>query len=87
MFVDSTNPVRSSGPLDPLFCLDDLGIRDEDIYRLYRDVCSENIGNMLALLRAVRLGLVLQETLTHAIAHKGEGLNLGAIICKVSETA
>ena len=31
-------------------------------------------------------GLATQETLKHAIMHKGEGLNLGAIICKVQES-
>lgn len=86
LFVDSTSPIRSSEPLDPLYCLDDLDIRNEDICRLYKDVCIENIANMLALLRGVRLGLASKETLKHAIAYKGEGLNLGAIICKVQES-
>lgn len=39
-----------------LLALDDMGIRGEKLWKLYKDVCGENIGRLLLLLRANQLG-------------------------------
>ena len=58
LFVDPECVARPDGPLAPLYCLDDLGIRDSNIYLFYKEVCREHVGYMMALLRGVLLGLV-----------------------------
>lgn len=77
-FVSAQFP---AGIIGPIYYLDDLGIRDGDIYRLYK-MCRNNIADMLALLRGVKQGIISREVLVSAIANNGEGINLGALICK-----
>lgn len=85
LFVDPECALRPAGHLAPLYCMDDLGIRDSNIHLFYKDVCHGHVGYMMALLRGVLLGLVPEKVLQYAVTHKGEGINLEAIVRNVRE--
>lgn len=68
-----------------LMSLDSLGIWGNNI-RLLHEMCDRNITKMIAVLRAYQLGQlagVTREKLMHAIANKGEGIDLDAVMVAV----
>jgi hypothetical protein len=69
--------------LGALLSFDSYHIYDERIWMLFKDVCEGNVVKVIALLRAVQLGLLSISTLNHAIDNYGEGLNINECIAKV----
>jgi hypothetical protein len=65
--------------------MDTHGVYGHRIWMLYKDVCGENIENMLAVLRACQLGIITDQTMNHAIDNYGDGLDVPAILGKVKE--
>lgn len=66
-----------------LLQLDTMGIWDEQIYTLYKDVCKSNVSKVIALLRAYQLGQLAgatEEAIKYAIAHRGEGIDIDAVV-------
>lgn len=54
---DHIDPDNMMGGLGVVLFLDTLGIYGTDIYVLYSDICSKDLPKMMAVLRAVQLGL------------------------------
>jgi len=54
--------------------LDRCGIYGERIWHLYKDVCGEDLGLTMALLRAVRIAIVDADDLTQALTEDPSGL-------------
>lgn len=52
----------------PCLALDSLRIYGSDIWLLYKDICGQSIEKMMAVLRAVQLGLARREEVLNAIA-------------------
>jgi hypothetical protein len=69
----------------PIFQLDTMGIYGSRIWMLYKDVCKGNIVKVIAVLRAVQLGLISVSILNHAIDNYGEGLDINEAHMKVKE--
>lgn len=61
------------------------GITKERICRFYRDVCGEEFGRMIGLLRACKLDIITQSALLHAIDNNGEGINVDEVVNKVRQ--
>ena len=64
------------------YVLDDLNIRGERMYKLWR-FCRHNASVMLAVLRAYEMGQlagVNQRTLNYAIDNDGAGIDLDAVV-------
>jgi hypothetical protein len=63
----SIDPQCAFGPFGPPLSLDTFGIYESHIWVLYKDVCNQDMVLMLALLRAVQLGIMLETELHTAI--------------------
>lgn len=72
-------------PLMIVLTLDSMGIYGSDIWMLYKDVAHENLSWMLAIIRAGQTGLVKREVIKHAMANRGEGLDIKDTCKKVQE--
>ena len=74
--------------LAQLMALDSLGIWEERVYMLWNDVCHRDTGKTIAVLRAYQLGQlagVTKQALDHAIDHRGQGLDLEAVVAAVKQ--
>lgn len=67
------DPDAFGGGIAPLISLDSRGIYGSDIWCLYKYVCRESIVHVIAVLRAVQLGLFADFQLQHAIGNRGDG--------------
>jgi hypothetical protein len=65
--------------------LDSLGIYGPRIWRLYKDVCRQDLAVMQALLEGSRLGKFPVAVLNHAIDNYGEGLDLAPYVAPEAE--
>jgi hypothetical protein len=84
----SVDPNALFGGLAQLMALDSLGIWESRIYMLWNDVCHRDTGATIAVLRAYQLGQlagVTKQALNHAIEHRGQGLDISAIVAAVKE--
>ena len=82
------DPTDFMGGLGTILALDSLNIYDSRIWMLYKDVCGEHLGTMIAVLRAYQLGQlagVTERTLNHAIDNYGDGLDLDAVVAAVKD--
>ena len=75
----------SMHPLLTLLTFDDLGIYGSRIWMLYKDVCHEDLANMLGVLRGHQLGYITEWQLNHAIDHRGNGLDVESVLSQVKE--
>ena len=75
----------SASPIITLLTFDDLGIYGSRIWMLYKDVCHEDLTNMLGVLRGHQLGYVTEWQLNHAIDHRGNGLDVESVLSQVKE--
>lgn len=57
------DPKAFLGGLGVILSLDTHGIYGPDIWILFKDVCKQNIGHMLGVLRAVQLGIIPESTM------------------------
>ncbi len=64
----------------PLLSLDQHGIYGSRIWMLHKDVCGQEIGLTLGLLRAVQMGVLSEEKLNHAIDNRGDGFNVKDVV-------
>jgi len=60
------DPDSALGEFSGLLSLDSIGIYGSDIYILWNDICKNDIGKTLAMLRAVQLGFFNGEILKDA---------------------
>lgn len=57
-------------PVASILNMDTLGIYEHRIWMLYKNVCSENLVNMIGVLRANQLGFLSTDSLNKAIDGK-----------------
>jgi hypothetical protein len=77
------DPDDAFGGLGTILALDALGIHEERIWLLYKDVCRQDLAKMIAVLRARQLGQLAGATeaaINHAMDHGGQGLDLDKIL-------
>lgn len=65
--IPEIDPDAILGPWSHLAQLDIFGIYGSRIWSLYKDVCGQNLVNMIGLLRAVQLGFLSESRLNHVI--------------------
>ena len=70
------DPDGALGGLGILLSLDTLKIYGSRIWMLYKDVCKENLIDMLAVLRANQLGYISTIQLNRAIDNRGIGIDI-----------
>ena len=68
------------GGLGSILMLDTLGVYGSEIWMLYKDVCGEDLGKMLAVIRANQLDEVSDDIVKHAIQNRGNGLDVNACV-------
>ena len=74
---NNIDPDNMMGSLSPILQMDTLGIYGEHIYILYNDICEGNLAKMLAVLRAVQMGIFDANILKEACSRQdrsGKGL-------------
>jgi hypothetical protein len=83
------DPQNMLGGLGTLLSLDTHSIYGSHIWLFYKDVCGENLTNILGVLRGVQLGILPESQLKTAIemAEKGNQhtLNVAEVLKKVKE--
>lgn len=57
-------------PLGYLQALDNLNIKEDQIWMLYKDVCWEDIGKMITVLQAYVLGFITASEINKAISRE-----------------
>lgn len=81
------DPQNILGQVGPLLVLDECHIYGEEIWVLYHDICHDRVGEFIAVLRAVQLGILGRGQLDSALndLRRGEphGLDVPEIITKV----
>lgn len=71
--------------------MDDMGIYGSHIWLLYKDICGQNLVQLLGLLRAYQLGFVSRKAITGAIESCREplapphDLDVANLLAKVQE--
>lgn len=65
------DPQALMGSYSAFMNLDMIGVYEDRIWMLYKDVCGSNIVKTFAALRAVQLGIVSAEDLNFAIDNRG----------------
>ena len=70
------DPDSAFGGLAIIMDFDTYNITGERVWMLYKDVCRENLNDMMTVLRATQLGFVDIETVQHAIDNRGAGLDI-----------
>jgi hypothetical protein len=69
------DPQDFMGSLGPILALDTHRIYGSDIWILYKDVCRSSILNLLAVMRAMQLGITPEKTVKDAIFDVRDGVN------------
>ncbi len=78
------DPAHILGPIGYFHSLDSAGIFGSEIWRLYKDVCGEDIRVLLTLLRASDFGIVSGERLRLECREPGH-LDFAIILAQVRE--
>jgi hypothetical protein len=86
----TTDPDNALGGLGVLLSLDTLEIYGSHIWLLYKDICGENLENMLGVLRAWQLGFLTENTLKEAVLNCNRppwhhGLDVENLVAQVKE--
>lgn len=79
---EKIDPDAAFGPFAQLFSLDSFGIYGSKIWILYKDICGENLVNMIAVMRSIQLGHQPYEMLERAF-NGIEGNRLEAVTLNV----
>lgn len=72
-----------NGGLAAILSLDEYEIYGGRIWCLHKDVCAEDSLKFVAVLRAVQLGIITREQLSHAVDNRGAGLDMDAVVTAV----
>lgn len=77
----AADPRGAMGGFAPILMLDTLGIYGSPIYVLSADVCGRNVVRLMAVLRAVQLGLIPPATVQDAASRQDRsGTNLVPVL-------
>jgi len=77
------DPMDFMGEFGAMFALDSHGIYGSRIWMLYKDVCDENIGKTIAILRATQLGFLSDSDLDTGIDNYGAGIDVNSLVAQV----
>lgn len=78
------DPNSALGSFGTIMFLDELGIYGSDIWSLYKYVCYEKVGTMIAIVRAVQLGFLAKADLIAKIKDPmSDPLNVDDLVEKV----
>ena len=80
----TVDPDDAMGPFSVLFSLDNLDCYGPRIWQLFKKVCDQNPLRMLAVMRAIQLGIVRHADVTKAI-DGGARLDVDDLLAKVRE--
>ena len=88
--AEKIDPASALSAFGPLLLLDSFGFYGPSIWMLFKDVCGENLINMLGVLRAVQLGFLSQEELGIAVNNRGRKsdgtqLDVAGLLAQVRE--
>ena len=79
------DPQGLMGGFGAILNMDTCDIYEDRIWMLFKDVCGENMVNMMAVLRANQLGFLSTKELNAAIDGQGATLNVADLLEKVME--
>lgn len=68
------DPDSFLGAFSAITQLDELGLYGPNIWMAYKDICGESFSRLIALLRAVQLGLLPREVLIEAVINSRKHL-------------
>jgi hypothetical protein len=80
-----TDPDAILAQLGPVLTLDTFEIYGPDIWTLYKDICGQSAAAMLAVLRAVQLGIATEHEVKAGIAAGHLGADRAANAARVAE--
>ena len=83
--TEKIDPDILFGGISNLLLLDTFNIYGSEIWMLYKDVCGEDITDMLAILRGCQLGFISSSQLRNAIKNRGDGIDINIILNQVKE--
>jgi hypothetical protein len=83
--MPSIDPDDAFGPLGFMLHLDHLEIYGENIWKMYKDLCQEDLTTTIAMARACQLGILRSESLMAAIMDPMLELNTRKIVKKVRD--
>lgn len=72
-----------AGGLGSLLRLDGLGVYGSKIWMLYKDVCSQDLVRLMAVVRANQLGMLSDDVLLASIDNYGRGIDVEDLLEKV----
>lgn len=70
--VAAVDPRAEFGPFTPLFILQSIGLHGAAIGRFFNQICDADAATALAVLHALRLGLISRDDLARALKKPGE---------------
>jgi hypothetical protein len=79
------DPDSMLGGIGPILALDSLGIYGSRIWILYKYICNQSLVLTIAVLRAVQLGFLKEETLKTAIEPHGREIEPLTLYNQVKE--
>ena len=79
------DPQNMMGWLGVVISLDSYGIYGSRIWMLYKDVCKEDLVNMVGIMRAVQMGLMSEKYLNDYIDNNPDGVHLPTVLDAVRE--
>lgn len=77
--------VGDDGILIAVMHLDTLGVYGSNLWVLWKDVCQQNLGNLLVVIRGFQLGFLTRDQVHHAIQNRGDGIDLADTRAKVQD--
>lgn len=81
---EAIDPDAAFGSLAQVLALDTHGIYEEKIWMFYKDICNQDIGMMIGLLRGIQLGIMPKRELKDALDQNYARMD-GARIAEVLE--
>jgi hypothetical protein len=64
---EAIDPDAAFGGLAQVLALDTHGIYEEKIWMFYKDICNQDVGMMIGLLRGIQLGIMPERELKDAL--------------------
>jgi hypothetical protein len=78
------DPDSFAGGLGAILLCDTLGLYEDRLYRLWKDVCKQSLLHTMAVLRACQLGLIARESINAAIDDRAP-LDVEPLLAQVQE--
>lgn len=83
--AETIDPDSAFGAFAPLLSLDSLDCYGSNIWRFYKNVCNHDAHKMLAVTRAIQLGITSDADVWRAINGDRTALDIPSILSQVKE--